>query len=232
MKIIICGLNGKMGQAVYTAAISAGHSVAAGIDGTEAAHGVPLFKDFSGAPEADVIIDFSRPSALNMLLGHAVKTKTPLVLATTGYSEAETEAIQAAAKKTAVFFSRNMSLGISLLSALCEKAAKVLGAAFEVEIIEKHHNQKADAPSGTALMLAEAVKSGRSDGLNIISGRAGSSCKRQPDELGIHSVRGGGIIGEHEVMFIAPDEIITLSHSAYSRAIFAKGAISAAEYLK
>ncbi|MDR0856489.1 MAG: 4-hydroxy-tetrahydrodipicolinate reductase [Clostridiales bacterium] len=232
MKLIICGYNGRMGRAVAAAAVAAGHTVAAGIDAAEdATAAVPVYAQTAGLPHADAVVDFSRPAALPMLLDYAVHTKTPLVLATTGYSEGDTAAIAAAAKKVPIFFSRNMSVGIALLRALCERAATVLGAGFDVEIIEKHHNQKQDAPSGTALMLAEAVNEGRETPLTAVYGRGGNDCKRKPDELGIHAVRGGNIVGEHDVLFIGAEETVTLSHTANSRSVFALGAVRAAAFI-
>lgn len=180
---------------------------------------------------ADVLVDFSHPSQLASLLAFGEKTDTPLVLCTTGYDEKQAETIRNAAKKIPVFYSGNMSLGINLLIELSKKAMQVLGTDFDIEIVEKHHNQKLDAPSGTALMIADSLNAQSADEMHYVYDRHSQRRKRTPDEIGIHSVRGGTIVGEHEVIFAGPHEVITLTHSAESREIFALGALKASLFL-
>lgn len=232
MDILLCGSGGRMGAAVV-AALAPEDRIAAGVDVNPAATShFPVYSspsEFCG--HADVIIDFSHHSALTGLLEYAMRTGTPVVICTTGHTEDETAAMQAASEKIPVFFSRNMSLGINLLLSLCRKAARMLGADFDVEIIEKHHNQKLDAPSGTALMLADAIANADDNPHPLVFDRSCRREKRPRGEIGIHAVRGGSIVGEHEVLFAGKDEIITLSHSATSREIFAAGALRAAHFL-
>ena len=182
--------------------------------------------------DADVIIDFSNPALLNDLLDFAVKKSMPVVIATTGYDESQKKQIQEASRKTSVFFTYNMSLGINLLANLAKKAVQVLGDGFDIEIIEKHHNQKIDAPSGTALMLADAICEELNKPMKYEYDRHSKREKRTKNEIGMHAVRGGTIVGEHEIMFAGRDEIITLSHSARSKEVFAVGAVNAALFLK
>lgn len=182
--------------------------------------------------EADVIIDFSHPSLLTPILSYAAqKGGIPAVLCTTGYSAEQVEALKTAAQTQPVFYSRNMSLGINLLIELSKKAAKVLGDQFDIEIIEKHHNQKIDAPSGTALMLADAIASVRDGETQYVYDRHAQRKKREKSEIGLHAVRGGTIVGEHEVVFAGNHEVITLSHSAQSKELFATGAVNASVYM-
>lgn len=207
------------------------------------AAGVDLFSDSTAAfpaytniadvqEEADVIIDFSHPSLLTPILSYAAqKGGIPAVLCTTGYSAEQVEALKTAAQTQPVFYSRNMSLGINLLIELSKKAAKVLGDQFDIEIIEKHHNQKIDAPSGTALMLADAIASVRDGETQYVYDRHAQRKKREKSEIGLHAVRGGTIVGEHEVVFAGNHEVITLSHSAQSKELFATGAVNAAVYM-
>ncbi len=179
----------------------------------------------------DVIIDFSHPSALPSLLDYAKTNGTALVLATTGYSETDIADIKSASAQVPIFFTANMSIGINLLSALAKKAATILGDDYDIEIVEKHHNQKIDAPSGTALMLADSINEARDERYNYIFDRHSQRKKRDKTEIGIHSVRGGTIVGEHEIIFAGRDEVITLSHSAASKEVFAVGAVNAAVFL-
>ena len=207
------------------------------------AAGVDLFSDSTAAfpaytniadvqEEVDVIIDFSHPSLLTPILSYAAqKGGIPAVLCTTGYSAEQVEALKTAAQAQPVFYSRNMSLGINLLIELSKKAAKVLGDQFDIEIIEKHHNQKIDAPSGTALMLADAIASVRDGETQYVYDRHAQRKKREKSEIGLHAVRGGTIVGEHEVVFAGNHEVITLSHSAQSKELFATGAVNAAVYM-
>jgi 4-hydroxy-tetrahydrodipicolinate reductase len=179
----------------------------------------------------DVVLDFSHPSSLGGTLSFCIENSVPVVIATTGYSEEEVGAIKAAADSVPVFFTGNMSLGINLLADLARRAARVLGSTYDMEVIEKHHNRKVDAPSGTAFMLADALNEERGQTLKYVYGRSGSHQPRTRNELGIHAVRGGTIVGEHEVIFAGHDEVVTLSHSALSREVFANGAINAALFL-
>ncbi len=233
-RILLCGCNGKMGRAV-TACVAARDDceIVAGVDvNTAVSNDYPVF--FSPADctaQVDVIIDFSHPSCLSGILAYAVQNGTPAVICTTGLSNEQQAAVQEAAAKTAIFFSANMSLGVSLLAELAKKAAAVLGTDFDVEIIEKHHNQKVDAPSGTALMLGEAVREGLPYEAHYVFDRHAVRQKRDAHEIGFSSIRGGTIVGEHDVLFAGRDECITLSHSATSKQVFAVGAVNAAVFL-
>ena len=231
LNIMLCGCGGRMGAAVAAAAEVAGDRIVAGVDiNPAAASPYPVYHnpaEFAG--RADVMIDFSHHSALPALLTYAVKTGTPLVVATTGHTDEEMQMMREAATKVPVFFSRNMSLGINLLIALCRRAAATLGEDFDIEIIEKHHNKKLDAPSGTALMIADALA--EEGDHPYVYDRHAERRARARGEIGLHAVRGGTIVGEHEVMFCGKDEIVTLSHSAASREVFATGALRAAHFL-
>lgn len=199
-----------------------------GVDPHAPESNIPVYKNFDGVKEKiDVIVDFSSPAALRSETEWAVKHNVPVILASTGYTESDIKHIENCAEKIAVFRTGNFSLGINLLQELVKRAAEVLGEKFDIEIIEKHHNRKVDAPSGTALMLADSVK-GAFENKETVYGRHGIVGKRG-NEIAIHAVRGGTIVGEHEVMFAGEDEIITLSHSARSKKVFAAGAIKAAK---
>ena len=234
VKIILIGANGKMGSAI-TATVEADKNckIIAGVDkykGIERSY--PVYdspKEIT--EEADVIIDFSNPEALSDVLVFAKAQKIGLVIGTTGLSDEQTEAINEASEAIPIFSSFNMSLGVNLLVELSKKAAAVLGDSFDIEIIEKHHNQKIDAPSGTAFMLANAINETLDNSMIYEYDRHSKREKRREKEIGIHSVRGGNIVGEHEVIFAGNDEIITLSHSARSKALFATGAVNAAKFL-
>ena len=225
-----------MGQAILRAAkddkdcrIVAGIDINA--DSIAPACEFPVYQNISEfSDKADVIIDFSHHTSLPSLADYATRTATPLVLATTGHTDEEKALIHEAARKVAIFSSGNMSIGINLLIELAKIGARTLGDAFDVEIIEKHHNQKLDAPSGTALMIADAIKEEREE-TEYVYDRHSVRRVRDKSEIGIHSVRGGTIVGEHEVIFAGTNETITLSHSAASREIFANGALRAAKYL-
>ena len=228
--IILCGCSGRMGEAVAKLIAQRDDAqIIAGVDVNPSApvSDFPIFQtisEFSG--KADVIVDFSHHTTLPNLAEYAVKTSTPLVVCTTGHTENELTVMRKASESVAVFFSGNMSIGINLLIELCKKASETLGDAFDVEIIEKHHNKKLDAPSGTALMLADSIKETREQ-TEYIYDRHSVRRQRTTDEIGIHSVRGGTIVGEHEVIFAGNNEMITISHSAMSREIFAAGAVRA-----
>ena len=236
--IILSGCNGKMGKAVTKSVAEAENiEIVGGIDiYAENLSGYPVFSNPSAVPDeitkkADVIIDFSNPSALAGLLEYAVKNSIPAVISTTGLNDAQINLIKDASAKIPVFFSANMSLGVNLVCELAKKAASVLGDSFDIEIIEMHHNQKIDAPSGTALMLADSVSSAMEEQPKYEYNRQSKREKRTKNEIGIHSVRGGTIVGEHEIIFAGRDEVIKLSHSAASKDIFAVGAVNAAIYL-
>ncbi|MCI9032177.1 MAG: 4-hydroxy-tetrahydrodipicolinate reductase [Clostridia bacterium] len=227
-KIFIVGISGKMGANIIAAAKDRTDiEIVGGLDAFPC-EGFPAFKraDEVNVP-IDVIIDFSRPETLEETISVARRNTCPVVIATTGYNDKQLEKIRKLSEEVGVLHSGNMSLGVNLLTGLVKKAASILEG-FDVEIVEKHHNQKVDAPSGTALMLANAAK-GETD--EIVVGRHGSSCKRKKNEIGISSVRGGTIVGEHDVMFIGDDEIVTISHTALSRKLFAVGALKAALYM-
>ncbi len=232
--IILCGCNGKMGRAV-TACVADRDDcqIVAGFDiNTAERGGYPVFADPADCTvKADVIVDFSHPAGLDGVLQYALSHDIPAVIATTGLSQEQITAIHETAKTVPVFFSANMSLGVSLLAELARKAAAVLGGSFDVEIIEKHHNQKLDAPSGTALMLADAVSEGLSYEPTYVFDRHSVREKRDPHEIGFSAVRGGTIVGEHDILFAGHDECITLSHTAMSKEIFAVGAVNAALFL-
>lgn len=233
VNIILCGSGGRMGSFVADGVKNKEEmQIVAGVDKFNNGQQFPVFSSFSELNcNADVIIDFSNPTVLDDMLDYSIKNNIAVVIATTGYSEAQTEKIKAAAKKIPVFFTFNMSLGVNLICSLAKKAATVLGDNFDVEIVEKHHNQKLDAPSGTAIMLANSVNS-VFDGEKVYEyDRHSKRQKRSKNEIGIHSVRGGTIVGEHDVIFAGRDEVVTISHSAFSREVFATGAIKAAEFL-
>ena len=235
VKVILHGCNGRMGQ-MLSELISKDEemTVVAGIEPSgEAKNDYPVYKNFDELKEtADVIIDFSTASAIDSLLDYCEKTHTPLVLCSTGLSEAQLDRVERLAKVSAVLVSANMSLGINVLLKLLKNVTKTLyGNGFDIEIVEKHHNQKLDAPSGTALALADVMKD-ELDDISYNLDRSKVRKKRERNEIGISAVRGGTIVGEHEVIFAGTDEVIEIKHTAYSRAIFAKGAMSAAKFLK
>lgn len=232
-KIILCGANGKMGHVIQS--VVSGRTdceIIAGVDLNTESSSFPIYSSFEEINEkADAIIDFSNPALLDSLLAYSKLNKIPVVIATTGYDDIQKKEIESAAKETAVFFTYNMSMGINLLATLAKKATAVLGRDFDIEIVEKHHNQKIDAPSGTALMLADAICEEIDGSMKYEYDRHSKREKRSKNEIGIHSVRGGTIVGEHEIIFAGRDEIITLSHSARSKEIFAVGAVNAAVFM-
>lgn len=234
VEVILHGCNGRMGQ-MLSELISKDEEmkVVAGIEPSgEAKNDYPVYKSFDELKEtADVIIDFSTASAIDGLLDYCEKTHTPLVLCSTGLSEAQLGRVEKLARDSAVLVSANMSLGINVLLKLLKNVTKTLyGNGFDIEIVEKHHNQKLDAPSGTALALADVMKEELED-ISYNLNRTEVRKKRERNEIGISAVRGGTIVGEHEVIFAGTDEVIEIKHTAYSRAIFAKGAMSAAKFL-
>lgn len=235
VKVILHGCNGKMGRMITgICKEDDGVEIVAGIDvfdGVENTY--PVFSQITDCEvPADVIIDFTNAGAVDALLSYSADKKLPLVLCSTGLSEEQLAGVQKTAERTAILKSANMSLGVNTLIDLLKKAASVFApAGFDIEIVEKHHNQKLDAPSGTALALADAVNEALPDTYTYTYDRSGRRQKREKQEIGISSVRGGSIVGEHEVIFAGTDEVITLQHTAYSRAVFAKGAVEAAKFL-
>ncbi len=207
--------------------------IVAGIDINTTANTYPVFNSFDNLTiEGDVIIDFSHPSTLSSICEYVERTGTPAVLTTTGYSTEQIAKIKNLSKRAPVFFSFNMSLGINLLVELAKKATCVLGDTFDIEIIEAHHNQKIDAPSGTAVMISEAIKDSLCDNeYQEVYDRHSVRQKRGQKEIGMHAIRGGTIVGEHTVMFAGHDEIVSISHSARSKEVFASGAVKAAMFM-
>ena len=235
IKIIMNGCNGKMGRVITRLADEdADCEIVCGVDiNTSVENKYPVYKsinDFGG--EADVIIDFSHPSTLTATLEYAMSRNVPAIICTTGLSAEQKAEITAASKKTAIFFSANMSIGVNLIVELAKKAAKVLEGNFDIEIIEKHHNQKIDAPSGTALMIADSVSDVLSGETVYTYDRHSVRKKRSSNEIGIHSVRGGSIVGEHSVIFAGQDEVVEIKHQATSKEVFAAGAVKAAKFIK
>lgn len=233
-RAILHGCSGRMGHIIADIAAGDDHmEIVAGVDAIgEAYAGFPVYRTLEECPEADVIIDFSTAGAVDALLQYAKDKKIPAVVCTTGLSDAQTQALQETSAKVAILKSSNMSLGINLLLALLAEAAPKLAAAgFDVEIVEKHHNQKLDAPSGTAIALADAVNGAMDNTYTYVFDRSQRREKRPQKEIGISAVRGGTIVGDHDVIFAGQDEVITFSHRAYSRAVFGKGAVEAAKYL-
>lgn len=234
LRIVISGCNGHMGRVVETICNAQPDiEIVGGIDLLgQGGRDFPVYTspaEFQG--EADAVIDFSHPALLPGLLRLGVSRSIPLVLATTGYSEEELSAIDEASTKVPIFRSGNMSLGVNVLIDLVKRACAVLGEQFDVEIVERHHNRKVDAPSGTALMLADAAAEALPYDPTYVYDRQSMRKPRDPHEIGISAVRGGNIVGDHEVIFASRDEVIELKHSAMSREVFASGAVRAARFL-
>ncbi len=236
VRMIMHGCNGKMGQVISKIVKEDENAqIVAGIDKyTGIANDYPVFESLSKCDvPADVIIDFSNASAIDELLDYCVEKKVPVVLCTTGLSETQLEKVKTVSEKVAVLKSANMSLGINMLLKLLQDAAKVLApAGFDIELIEKHHNQKVDAPSGTALALADSINDALDNEYVYNYDRSQVRQKREKKEIGIAAVRGGTIVGEHEVIFAGEDEVIEFKHTAYSKAVFGKGAVEAGKFLK
>ena len=233
MNILISGICGFMGREVEKLCLDGyrGARLSVGVDISAGGERDNVFATFSDVPydaPIDCIVDFSHHSATPALLSFATERKIPTVLCTTGHTEDELLEIEKAARYIPVFFSANMSLGVALLVELARNAAKALPEA-EIEIIEKHHDRKLDAPSGTALMLADSIREVRPEAYANV-GRSGHG-KRTKEEIGIHAIRMGNVVGEHEVILATQNQTITLKHEAHSRALFAEGALAAAEYL-
>ena len=234
VKIAITGANGKMGRVIANLVAQRDDcQVVAGIDLNDAQNGqFPVVKTPAELTEKpDVIIDFSHPSALPGLLSYCTINNVPLVAATTGYTADEIAEIKKTAEQIPIFFTFNMSLGINLLVELGKRAVNVLGGQYDIEIVEKHHNQKKDAPSGTAIMIAEALNGELDNKMKYVYDRHNVRKAREANEIGMHAIRGGTIVGEHDIIFAGHDEVITLSHSAGSKEVFANGSINAAIFL-
>lgn len=235
VRMIMHGCNGKMGQ-VITGICKEDENIeiVAGVDPyTERKNSYPVFAKISECDvQADVIVDFAAAPAVDELLAYSVEKQIPVVLCTTGLNEEQLAKVEETSKKVAVLKSANMSLGINMLMDLLQKAANVLApAGFDIEIVEKHHNQKVDAPSGTALALADSINEALDNAYDYKYDRSQERKKREKYEIGIQAVRGGNIVGEHEVIFAGTDEVIEFKHTAYSKAVFAKGAVEAAKFL-
>ena len=234
INILLSGCNGRMGQVVTRmCAESPDVRIAAGVDlNPVKQNDYPVYADPMEYPgQVDCVIDFSNPAALPALLRYCKYTGAAIVLATTGYSQEQIAEIQEASRELRIFRSANMSLGINVLLSLVRQAAKVLGGSADIEIVERHHNQKLDAPSGTAVMIADAAASVLEDTPEYVYERHSRRQKRDKKEIGISAVRGGTIVGEHEVIFAGTDEVLEIRHSAYSREIFANGALRASVFM-
>ncbi len=232
--ILISGICGHMGRNVLELALAdAEINCVGGVDLTAGElQGVPVFDSFADAPAADAVIDFSSADNLENVLAYAKRTGAAAILAATGYTQEQLARIEDAAKRIPLFKTANLSVGINLLQKLVREAATFLGENFDIEIVERHHNLKKDAPSGTAYMLAESANAAFDGGKEYVYGREGMVGARRKAEIGIHAVRGGTIVGEHEVMFAGDDEIVTLAHSARSKRVFAAGAVRAAKFMQ
>lgn len=235
VKFMLHGCNGKMGRMITEIVKGEENTViAAGVDAfTDVPNDYPVFDSIEKCDtDVDVVIDFSTAKAVDSLLDYCVKRKLPVVLCTTGLSEEQLKKVEEASKEIAILKSANMSLGINLLLKLLQSAAKVLApAGYDMEIVERHHNQKLDAPSGTALALADSLNDALDQEYHYVYDRSQVRQKREKKEIGISAVRGGTIVGDHEVIFAGTDEVIEFRHSAYSRSVFAKGAVEAGKYL-
>ena len=233
-KIILSGCMGRMGKAITEIVENIDEAeIICGFDVVSGNCQYPVYKDYADVrTDADVIVDFSHPSNFENIISYAKCNNLPVVIATTGLSEEQRAQLKSASESIPVFFSANMSLGINLLIKLAKDATRILEKDFDIEIIEKHHNKKLDAPSGTALAIADAIADTMKDSANYVYERHSIRKQRDKNEIGIHAVRGGTIVGEHEVIFAGTDEVITLSHSAASREVFAQGAVKAALYMK
>lgn len=233
IKVILNGCGGKMGHMVISSSSQFDNiEVVAGVDNFfEPTNNFKVFKRVADIDiDYDVLLDFSRSDALGDLLSITEKTKKPLVLCSTGYSKEQLDLIEEKSKTLPLFKSANMSVGINLINSLLKKVAPLLYGNFDIEVVEKHHNQKIDSPSGTALLLADTIKDSLEDKVKYIYGREGDS-KRESNEIGMHAIRGGSIVGDHDVIFAGNGEVIELTHKAISREVFAVGALKACEYM-
>ena len=232
IKIVLNGCSGKMGKMITECTSQFKNlEIVAGIDKFQSDAPYPIFETPQDLNlDYDVLLDFSRAEALQDLLNLTEKTQKPLVICSTGFTPEDIALINEKSKSLKLFRSGNMSFGINLISSLLKKITPMLYGNYDIEIVEKHHNQKVDAPSGTAIMLADAVKESIKDTTKYVYGREGNS-KREENEIGIHAIRGGGIVGDHDVIFAGTGEVIELTHKAISREVFAVGALKACEYM-
>ena len=233
LKIILSGSNGAVGRAVSNLAAQKGIAITAGFDKTgEKLFDYPVYASLDDiAHDADVLIDFSHYSVQRELAEYCLKKKTAIVSATTGLREEDEEFLVQCSQQIPVFRSKNFSFGISVLKKLAEDAARMLSSDFDIELVELHHNKKIDSPSGTAQLLAESVIKGAGKEYSVLYGRHGNETRRSPDEITVHSVRGGSIVGIHELIFAGEGEVIKISHDALSKDVFASGAIKAAQFI-
>lgn len=235
IKILMHGCNGKMGRMITDIVKNDENAViSAGVDAyTAVPNDYPVFESLEKCDvDADVVIDFSNAGAVDGLLDYCMEKNLPVVLCTTGLSEEQLEKVKTASRQIPILKSANMSMGINLLLKLLAEAAKVLGpAGYDIELVERHHNQKVDAPSGTALALADSINEALDNKYTYVYDRSQVRKKREKDEIGISAVRGGTIVGDHEVIFAGTDEVIEFKHTAYSRSVFGKGAVEAAKFL-
>lgn len=233
VRIFLNGCNGRMGRVITDiCSQEQGISIIAGADANGAPSSFPVYTTATDCKEDfDVIIDFSHVLALPSVIKLAEQKNKPLVMCTTGLSEDDKKALTALSEKSAVFYSANMSLGVNVLISLVKKAADILYPGFDIEIVEAHHNQKLDAPSGTALMIADAINETLDNSMEYVYDRHDVRRKRDPKELGLHAIRGGSIVGDHSVIFAGPEEVLTVSHSAQTRNVFARGAVAAARFM-
>ncbi len=231
--IVIQGIYGRMGHAlIEKIAAREDCRVVAGVDREDGKVGeIPVYAGFEGLPKVDAIIDFSSPAGAVAAAQYGAAHGMPCVICSTGLSAEDEAVLEEASAKTPIFRSANMSLGVNVLIELARQATRVLSDEFDIEIVEKHHHNKLDAPSGTALMIADAINAEAGNSYEYVYDRSQVRQKRGAKELGISSVRGGGIVGEHDVLFCGPEEVLTLSHSAGSRGVFADGAVQAALYV-
>jgi 4-hydroxy-tetrahydrodipicolinate reductase len=232
IRILLSGCNGKMGKVICNSVSNFPElEIVAGIDRNTTCDKFPVYcAPENCEAEIDVIVDFSRPDALDGLLELAKLNKTPIIFCTTGYTKEQLEKMKEASKELPVFRSANMSIGINVVNSVLKNISAFLYSNYDIEIIEKHHNQKVDAPSGTAILLADTIRDAIPEETEYTYGRVGNS-KREHKEIGIHAIRGGAIVGDHEVIFAGQGEVIEIKHSAISRDVFAVGALKACEFM-
>lgn len=233
MNILLHGCNGRMGQVITRITSQSDDKIVCGVDISEDKfqNPYPVYRSLIDVVEdVGVLIDFSNHTCLSSIIEFGLRTKTPLVICTTGFTPEEKNMMYQASKNTAILNSANMSIGINLIVSLIKQAARSLKDDFDIEIIEKHHNMKLDSPSGTAIMLADSIKDEIGD-MEYVYGRHSKSEKRDKKQIGLHAIRGGSIVGEHEVIFAGSGEVIEINHSAISRDVFAYGALRAARFM-
>ena len=232
--IILCGCNGNMGKVISNIAKDFDINIVCGIDlVTDRNFDYPVYDSYDKIKEIPCcVVDFSHPKVFDNTIAFCEKNNVPCVLCTTGLSEEQKSKVYDLGQKIPVFYSANMSLGVNLIIELAKKATEILEESFDIEILEKHHNQKLDSPSGTALMIADAIKESRKNETEYVYTRHDIRKKREKKEIGISAIRGGTIVGEHDIIFAGKDEIVTISHSARSKEIFAVGALKASKFLK